>query len=92
MTDQSRKPAANGTSGEHIAVRTFRAKLDSIADSTLPLTKALNARIDRATKRSGRPVDNRREPPSDPRIEDEIPVDVVEDEERERKSKEKASR
>lgn len=38
------------TSGEHDAVQTFRAKLDSISETTLPLAKELNERIERARR------------------------------------------
>lgn len=38
------------TSGEHNAVQAFRAKLDSISATTLPLAKELNERIERARR------------------------------------------
>jgi len=36
------------SSGEHSAVKAFRAKMDSIREGTLPLVQQLNARIQHA--------------------------------------------
>jgi hypothetical protein len=44
-------------SGEHPAVQSFRAKVDSIADTTIPILDAEIARIDRARSAPPRSAD-----------------------------------
>ena len=57
-------------SGEHSAVQAFRAKLDSITETTLPLAKKLNERIERARRinatATGKHKPFRGEPPPAP--------------------------
>ena len=79
-------------SGEHAAVlEAYRAKLDSITETTLPLAKELNERIERARKNnaagtgSHKPLRDAPEEPEekhDPRRESEdadptITIDIV---------------
>lgn len=47
MNQQTTKKSG---SGEHEAVVTYRRKLDSITEVTLPLARTLNERIDRAMR------------------------------------------
>lgn len=49
------RPKRTGSSGEHAAVKGYRAKLDSIAESTLPALRDLNARIDALRSKSDSP-------------------------------------
>ena len=55
-------------SGEHALVIACRAKFDSITNITLPLTRALNKRIDRARRTIGQSPD---EPDTDPDLDTE---------------------
>ena len=68
--------ARRTSSGNHPAVIAYRRKMDSIAEGMVPVFEQLNARIDRARKKTA-PVDPRREPDEDERRETDPPVDVV---------------
>ncbi len=76
MMSEEEKPKPKGGSGEHPAVKAFRAKLDSVEDTTLEALKDLNRQLDEEIKAhpSSRPPkkDDRRDGDSEP------PVDLVE--------------
>lgn len=68
-----------GSSGEHKSVKAYHGKLDSLEHVQLPELIAARERLQRiASSQPPGPVDPRREPKSDPRIDDEPPTDVVE--------------
>ena len=62
------------------AVAAYRAKLDSITDITLPLTRALNKRIERARRAMGRPSPITGEEDTDPEIEFALEIEEDDDE------------
>jgi hypothetical protein len=71
----SERPKPRASSDQHVAVKDFRRKLESLADGALESLRDLNRKLDAE-------IDKRRssKPPRDARREDdgEVPTDVVE--------------
>ena len=61
------------------AVDAYRKKLDSITEITLPLTRALNKRIERARRAMGQPPEITGEEDTDPDLEIEYALELEEE-------------
>ena len=71
--------------GDHSAVDAYRKKLDSITEVTLPLTRALNKRIERARRAMGHPPKiTGDEDTTDPDLEIEYALELEEEDDEEK--------
>ena len=70
--------------GDHSAVDAYRKKLDSITEVTLPLTRALNKRIERARRAMDPSRKTLEEADTDPDLEIEYALELEEEDDEEK--------